>query len=85
MNEGPFSRVEDYTNAFLGAFYLSLVTGLVVVWGIWGYAVALLICAALHGAIHHFGRKRAEAAAAWEARVAAAIARHHSRRDDRDV
>ena len=33
--------VPDYTNAFLAMVWLIAVMGLVVVWGLWGYAAAL--------------------------------------------
>ena len=36
--------VPDYTNAFLAMSYLIAVMGLVVIWGVWGYAVALGLC-----------------------------------------
>ena len=75
MRDDGIGRVEDYTSAFLGAFYLILVMGLVVIWGIWSYAVALAICWALHAGIRRVGLHRARAEAEWEARVAASIAR----------
>ena len=75
MDDRKLGRVEDYTGAFLGMAYLILVFGLVTVWGIWGYAVALLICAVLHIAIRRFGAYRARVEAEWEARVAAALDR----------
>ena len=75
MDGDRFGRVEDYTTAFLGTFYLILVMGLAVIWGVWGYLVALLLCAALHWLIDRFGARRAAAEAEWEARVAAAIRR----------
>lgn len=68
-------EVEDYTNAFLGMAYLILVMVLVVVWGAWGYPLALAVCAALHHAIRRLGRRRHAAAADWDARVAAALER----------
>ena len=68
-------EVEDYTNAFLGMAYIVLVPLLVVVWGLWGYLPALAICAALHLGIRRLGRRRAEAAADWERRVAEALER----------
>ena len=43
--------------------------GLVVIWGIWSYAVALAICWALHAGIRRVGLHRARAEAEWEARV----------------
>ena len=77
-DDGDFGRVEDYTNAFLGIFYLILVMTLVIVWGAWGYPVALAICAGLHWAIRRLGERSAAREAAWDARVRAVLAR----RDD---
>ncbi len=79
MDDHRMGRVEDYTAAFLGMFYLLLVSGLVLVWGIWGYAVALVICAVLHWAILRLGARRAAAEAEWEARVARSLARARQR------
>lgn len=68
-------EVEDYTNAFLGMAYLILVMSLVIVWGVWGYPVALALCAALHWGVRRLGMRRAAAEADWDARVEAALAR----------
>lgn len=74
-DDGRLDRVEDYTNAFLGMFYLILVMVLVLIWGAWGYPMALVICAALHWGIHRFGAYRAAREAAWDARVEAVLAK----------
>ncbi|MEM7641961.1 MAG: hypothetical protein AAF366_05485 [Pseudomonadota bacterium] len=75
MKDHRFGRVEDYTSAFLWMFYLVLVVGLVIVWGVWGYMLALAICVGLHLGIARLAVIRAQREADWEARVAAAIAR----------
>ncbi|MEM8823346.1 MAG: hypothetical protein AAGF30_07035 [Pseudomonadota bacterium] len=75
MGNKGFGQVENYTTAFLWMFYLVLVVGLVIVWGVWGYVLALAICAGLHVGIAKLAVIRARREAAWEARVAAAIAR----------
>jgi hypothetical protein len=75
MEDDRFGRVEDYTTAFLWMFYLLLVSGLVIVWGVWGYVLALAICAGLHVGIARLAIRRAAREREWEARVAAAIAR----------
>ncbi|SDY64800.1 hypothetical protein SAMN05444004_102233 [Jannaschia faecimaris] len=73
--DSQFERVQDYTNAFLGMFYLILVMTLVIIWGVWGYPVSLAICAVMHWGIRRWGQFRAAREAAWEARVQAALAR----------
>lgn len=75
MDNERIGQVEDYTNAFLGALYLVLVAGLVLIWGVWGYVVALALCVAIHRVIEIVGTRRARAEAEWDARVAACIAR----------
>ncbi|WP_299646061.1 hypothetical protein [uncultured Jannaschia sp.] len=75
MDDDRHGRVEDYTNAFLATFYLILVMALVLIWGVWGYLVALGLCAALHWAIRTLGLRRARAEAERDARVAAILAR----------
>ena len=75
MRDHKFGQVENYTDAFLATAYLLLVMTLVMIWGLWGYVAALFVCAVLHAAIRHFGLRRAQAEADWDARVAAAIAR----------
>ncbi len=72
-------EVQDYTNAFLGMTYPILVMSLVTVWGVWGYAPALAICATVHLLITRFGLRRAEAEADWDARVEAALSRARDR------
>lgn len=79
MRDREIGRVEDYTAAFLGMAYLLGVTGLTIVWGVWGYGVALLICATTHVAIRRFGLRRAAREAEWDARVEAALARARRR------
>lgn len=74
-DDGQIDRVEDYTNAFLGMAYLMLVMMLVFVWGVWGYPVALAICAGLHWVIRRLGLRRAAREAAWDARVEAVLAK----------
>lgn len=78
-DDNSFDRVEDYTNAFLGMFYLVLVMTLVIVWGVWGYVMALAICGVLHWAIRQLGARRAAREADWDARVEAALARRRER------
>ncbi len=68
-------EVEDYTNAFVGMAYLILVMVLVVVWGVWGYPLALALCAALQHGIRRLGLRQSVAAADWDRRVAAALER----------
>lgn len=68
-------RVEDYTNAFLGMFYLLLVVSLTIVWGALGYGVALALCAVIHVAIRRLGLRRAARDREWDARVEAALER----------
>lgn len=78
-DKDQFQRAENYTTAFLGMFYLTLVFALVVIWGLWGYPVALAICLALHWAIRGWGNRVAAREADWDARVDAIVAR--ARRD----
>ncbi|WP_308918084.1 histidinol phosphate aminotransferase [Jannaschia sp. LMIT008] len=47
----------DYTNAFLAMCYLILVMGLMVIWGVWGYVVALVLCVALRQGIVWLDRR----------------------------
>lgn len=54
----PPQPVPDYTNAFLGMVYLILVMGLMVIWGLWGYLVALATSAALNAGLGRLGRGR---------------------------
>lgn len=77
-DQDGFQPVEDYTNAFLGVFYLLLVMTLVVIWGAWGYVVSLALCAGLHWTIRHFSLRRAAREAAWDARVEAVLARRQN-------
>ncbi|UWQ17611.1 hypothetical protein [Jannaschia sp. M317] len=79
MGDRQHGEVEDYTNAFLWMFYLILVCALVMIWGIWGYALALSVCAALHWGIKRLHRHRARVEADWDARVAAALDRARDR------
>ncbi|MEM7488244.1 MAG: hypothetical protein AAF390_03870 [Pseudomonadota bacterium] len=79
MKSDGFGQVEDYTSAFLWMFYLVLVVGLVIVWGVWGYVLALAICLGLHVGIARLAVIRARRDAEWEARVAAAVARGRGR------
>lgn len=51
MRDDHPGRVEDYTIPFLVMAYLVLVMVLVGVWGIWGYAIALMLSAALHAGL----------------------------------
>lgn len=57
MNRRPMDRVENYTVPFLWMFYLVLMIALVAVWGVWGYAFALLICAAIHYGISQLAHR----------------------------
>ncbi|MEM9798463.1 MAG: hypothetical protein AAF919_18375 [Pseudomonadota bacterium] len=70
MRDHHPGQVEDYTNAFLGMFYLILVMALVVIWGMWGYPVALMICACIHWGIHRLGLRLERHEARIEARIA---------------
>ena len=75
MNDRRIGRVEDCTTAFLGMTYLLVVLSLTLVWGAWGYGVALGACLVLHLAIRRLGRVRAAREAEWDARVEAALSR----------
>ncbi|GIT91062.1 hypothetical protein JANAI62_15170 [Jannaschia pagri] len=75
MRDDKFGQVEDYTEAFLWMAYLVLVSGLVMIWGLWGYPMALIVCACLHYGIKRLGLHRARVEADWDARVAAALDR----------
>lgn len=75
MGDRKFGQVEDYTNAFLGVFYMLLVMSLVMIWGLWGYLAALCVCGAMHYGIKHFTNYRDRVEADWDARVKAAVAR----------
>jgi hypothetical protein len=79
MDDDRHGQAEDYTTAFLWAFYLLLVVGLVVVWGAWGYVLALAICAGLHWGIGRYAVIRARREAEWDARVEAAVSRGRDR------
>ncbi|WP_179380157.1 hypothetical protein [Jannaschia marina] len=78
-DDDHFDRVQDYTNAFLGMVYLLLVFVLVLIWGVWGYPMALALCAALHWAIHRWGLRRRAREAAWDARVEAILQKRRER------
>lgn len=76
MRDGDqFQRVQDYTFAFLGMFYLTLMFTLMVIWGVWGYLVSLALCLALHWVLRRWGNRRAAREADWDARVATIVAR----------
>lgn len=75
MNGRGTGHVEDYTTAFLGVLYLLVVMTLTLVWGVWGYGVALAACALLHAGIRRLGLYRATREAEWDARVEAALSR----------
>jgi hypothetical protein len=77
-DDGP-QPVQDYTEAFLWSAYMVVILLLVIVWGVWGYLVALACCAGLHWGVTRWSVARARAEADWEARVAAAIARARDR------
>ena len=75
MDDDRGGRVEDYTTAFLCTAYPVLVCTLVVIWGVLGFALALLTCWALDRGLGRWGAARARAEADWDARVAAALDR----------
>lgn len=75
MNGRGTGHVEDYTTAFLGVLYLLVVMTLTLVWGVWGYGIALAVCAIGHVCIRRLGLRRAARDAEWDARVEAALAR----------
>ncbi|CTQ48688.1 hypothetical protein [Jannaschia donghaensis] len=77
-DDGRLERVQDYTNAFLGTFYLILLTTLILIWGVWGYPMALAIGAILHLGIRRWSLRRAAAEAAWDARVRDVLARRRN-------
>ena len=79
MRGGHPGRVEDYTDAFLALMWLLGITALTLVWGVWGYAAALVLCAAAHAGIRRLARLRAAREAAWDARARAAVARGRAR------
>ena len=78
MSERRIGRVEDYTNAFLCVLYPLVVMTLTLLWGVWGYAMALAACGGLHLAIRAGERRRAARDAEWDARVEAALARAYA-------
>ncbi|MCK0167535.1 hypothetical protein MWU52_08255 [Jannaschia sp. S6380] len=78
MDEHRVSTVEDYTKAFLGMAYPVLLMALIFIWALWAYAAALSVCVALHWTIRRLALRRARAEAAWDARVARAIAKGRS-------
>jgi hypothetical protein len=60
--------VETYTFPFIVSAWLFLTTVLVVVWGVYGYLAALVVCVVLHAAMVPLDRRAAairEADAAW--------------------
>ncbi|TFL18750.1 hypothetical protein [Jannaschia formosa] len=83
MRDDRPERVEDYTEAFLWTAYMILIVALVMIWGIWGYLIALATCAGLHWGITRWSVARARAEAEWDARVAAALARARAREEGR--
>lgn len=44
----PVGRAENYTRPFLVMAFINLVTFLMVIWGTYGYEVALLAALAVH-------------------------------------
>ena len=58
MTRPQMQPVPNYTNAFLAMCYVILVPALVVVWGVWGYAAALGLCAALHWGVTQLSQRR---------------------------
>lgn len=77
MRHEDVGQVEDYTGAFLIMSYLTGIFGLVLLWHLLGYWLALAACAVLHFAIARLDRHLAEREANWTARVKAALDRAH--------
>ncbi|MEL7184531.1 MAG: hypothetical protein AAFY65_04255 [Pseudomonadota bacterium] len=57
MNKHPIGRVEDYTLPFLCMLYVVLLATLVLIWGVWGYLMALLMCSLAHVGIHRLAER----------------------------
>jgi hypothetical protein len=75
MDDDRHGQAENYTEAFLWTCYLVVVVLLVILWGAYGYIVAVAACGGLHWGVGRFVTYRAAREAEWEARVAAAVAR----------
>ncbi len=76
---GVRGRADDYTGAFLGATWLLGLTGLVLLWGTWGYVTALGACVLAYEGIGWGTRRRAAREAEWDSRVDAAVERGRRR------
>ena len=78
MNHHP-GQVTDYTEVFLVMAYVVLLMTLVAVWGVWGFAAALLLGGALHLILRQAGRRVEAVRTARDARAEAAIRRGRAR------
>lgn len=48
MHNSPLDKAPDYTNAALVMAFVNLFSALMVIWGVFGYASALIAAFALH-------------------------------------